>query len=1796
MEVNNTVKALDNLDSTLKKFNEQIDGDKTSDTNQNPESEQNDKEKDDASKKEKDKDGKGNETDTDREATDTKKTGDQDNVKDNQEQTFDQFNVKPPRGEESSADKFASTAAKPRRPSAEEIAKNWQELGVKRCNNCKFTTDDTELFKQHCTTCLSVRSTGNITFTYKNEEFKCNTCNEVWKIKAEFEEHIVCHLQDWPYVCLTCQNRKFPSRQLIEIHTKTDHPEGNARCGLKGMKNGRKYCEELMQLGTISINGKLVIPKTPKNHANQIVSKELINQKQEMSSKVESFANAVKSVAIGGVSVNNPTNTTVLPSQLTSESIVISQHPVSIVSGATIHHRPVLINMIKPAQTVPGVSQVITSNANPTKIVTPITSALALPVILQAATTAPNASVDHNAMVVNDSDAEVIANRPMPPARTTVTFQTIAPYPYQYTSKGGTLTRVSPAEEAKSKHLDTLFGQINRSTNVMQPTFISQKIKDIANPLAGDSNRTQLEASRKEPIPYQLKTITEYTCTQPTKTTSSSVSSLPQQNVLLVPVGQPVKISQQGQILNNMFYQQARSAGNFVPIQPLPVSIGSNDTNLRMQQPPSQTTQRLPFSQIPQMLTTNSATTVRNVNNTSVRSSVQNTTVNFGTVQSSTRPVVLQQDISGKNLNVQQSLETPISFVNDILTIPKKYLFKIKPGIGFVCEACKKCTREEYVFRRHVWEHFHREPLACKTCSPDCIASKNILDCKLVNNIVCNLIRRSTQDNLEATARSHKISKVGEKEVIDITDDDENQEDNQQDQDLLATEVIVLDDEDENGETQGLQIRISNTFSLSSPNNLEPMGKKDAQSNNETMSSDVQNRDKLDDGNKQSAVNDLISDIGQPKQSGNGDTVADLENFQKQKDTGHNSEAPENTNDGKQSPDIIVGEEDDDGNLKDSHLLDQSLSEPGNNSQEIVSKVLETNLKVYDPSVNESKDDETFEEVNQISKMSYNYMQSDVSSKTQQEDQDENLNLVNKTIFDTEVLSKQSQHAFYVCGYENCTYTGLSSIKYREHLQSKQHEREYNYVCGHCGQKDYTEDAHVRHIFSHANAKRFLLYKCPMHLCKYKTNLLHMYTCHLRAHPNEELIIKCIYCHKMFPSIESLEQHLKQNLLKFVVCPYCSFKFVNKHTVMLHIRFFHPDKMRMVSVTSQVVCYEREINFYVPPKSKVIYEPGLREKDLEETGSIDFPALLNDFQKESCAKEKHATEQNLLGKDSENGDGDDALSLPEEDQCDLHKESESKEPKGHQKEIADKKVTKGKGKTDTYFKGGPKSLECPHCSYLSYNQSLHAKHISIHDTEPEREKRFVCNLCPKGTEGLSHFITHVKNHVGKNTIKVFCCTACSYCSNQKRHIMDHVKDAHAKEALYTLKEEVVESNHFECKYCSFKARTAEQVTAHETSVHRINQNVISNNEKQGQKSSPSENDSSFDSGNDARKKKCKYHCEYCNDFFKHKSNLKEHMVNDHKDIENKQFIFFKCKYCTYTSTMKDMIISHLEKDHSGQDLRILRKIEKVENGNYVNVKENNDTGIAGKEGQSSTEGNDDPTANAPMETDEQNKIEIVVPDGNIFKQIFSCPICSFTTNMRLKAMKHLKEHPGVKPIRPNQKKTSTKPTARKSSTSLFPKNDLTRKKNSLIQQLPMSAKPLQNPFTAVKESAVEENILSGESKAMLNSPSKDSYILGEQKLHAALSACFIPFEKDMKYQCRICKQKIFKRFVLHRHILDHLKIVFFKCRYCEEGSIERTLMVGHIQKVHSSKSILYDSVEVSVLEQQFKERIFPPRL
>lgn len=1673
---------------------------------------------------------------------------------------------------------------------------------------------------------------------YKNTEFSCSVCDDTWTNRAEFEEHIVCHLQESPYVCLSCQNKKFASRQQIEIHTKIEHPSGGSRCGLKGMKIGRKYTEELIQNGTISIQGKLSVPKTPKNHISQI------NSLKEKTSGQQPSSETVPPVVVN-TSVQESSHG---PSASIAPTVVSALQPQVIpgrstlnVGSNTIHYKPEVLSVNSSVHCVSTKTLTLPSTVVSASKITSCTNTV--PSSHPQQVTIDSQPVMSRNTSVSETVAETASSRPMPPARTNINVLTNISEPHLYTSKGGTFVRVPPSEVAKSKHLDSLFGELNRTTNIMQPTTVSQKIKDIANPA---HDVTKKEGFTKS-IPYNLKTITEYTCTAAVRTVTPSVSSMPAQNLFLVQVGQPVMQTGGPVALPNtgIVYQSQNHGHVLVPIQPVHqtaqiTSIGTGP-NIRGQLTTAISTtpqNHKVFSQVPPnpvVLTSVPAV----VNTTS--SSNRNTPKILSNILSKPVTLVNSPKEGIKDRRDAETAKLPVitmpSSEEDQLQLPKKYLFKIKLGQGFVCEYCKKFTKDEYVFRRHVWDHFHGYPfVACKTCLPSLIAKKAFLECKLVNNIVCNLIKHSAKEQQATVSDPVKFLKIGDHEVIDITDD-EKDGNTPQNKKEHATEVIVLDDDDENADGQGPKIQISATFSLSDIQSMEQMAKKDQnyldnKAESQSMGKDIeekcaQNTVKSGAISRESGVQAAYSNVPKSKQNSEDVTISHVtdkvesevsvpvssEN-QKQvvptmvnSDTNNSLEV--NTKGNLKAylekkghyttcstTKLVTGsqvyqesEDDEDGNLK-GNLLDKSLSEPGETSEELVSQVLETNLKVYDPSnkaLEETSRDETKMNTDNAASERQNLPKTDTTVKQDKQAMgisgDTNIDLVNipgKNKFDSEILSKQSHNAFYLCGFENCSFTCMSSSKYREHIKSKVHGDEYNYVCGHCGQKDYTEDTHVRHIFTHANCKTFLLYKCPIRLCKYKTNVLPLYAEHLRAHPTEELNMKCVYCHKTFPTVDSLVQHLKQNLLKFVICPYCSFKFINRYVVMMHIKHFHPEKLRIVSVTSQIVCNEREINFYVPPKSKAVIHSYTSAKDTPDADNLDIPALLEDFQK-------------AAEKESENGD-EDALSLPEEDQSDYkEREKTSKRQKESKLQTASQKPIKTKGKSDVYSKNGPKSLECPKCSYLSYNQSLYAKHLSIHDTEPEREKRFVCNLCPKGCNSLPHFKTHVGNHVGKHVIKVFNCTACAYSSNQKCHIMDHVSDAHIEETVYTIKEEVVESNHSECSYCSFKARTAEQVFAHQGAVHNIDPKMPlgkssdkANKDSENMEGLEESGASSNSGGKSTKKKKYKYHCEYCSDFFKHKSNLKEHIVNDHKDTENKQFIFFKCKYCVYTSTMKDMIIGHLGEEHPGKDLRILRKVEMIESLDLDTAESKKelekDCKTKNKEG--------DHDVYDSEKTTEANKVEIVIPDGNIFRHIFSCPKCPFTSNLRIKTMKHLKEHPEIVPVRPDQQKLPSKKTARKSSSSSFSRVDVSTGRSSLFQQIPKSSEPLQNPFIAVKESVKTENTSSLDTQ--VTSPSKESYILGEQKLHAALSACFIPDKKDMKYQCRICKQKIFKKFVLHRHILDHLKIVFFKCKYCEEGSIEKTLMAGHIQKDHPSRPVLYDSVDLSILEQEFKEKIF----
>lgn len=1597
----------------------------------------------------------------------------------------------------------------------------------------------------HITTCSKGRkqekandATAKLTFSYTSGTFKCHTCNLTWTKKSEFIEHVLCHITDSPYICLNCK-QKFVSREHIETHCKTDHPSGDAKCGLIGMKKGGKVVEDLMQNQKIKIHGKVRVPHTPRLEFHPSTAillpvgsspsgtqySDQGKQHGDLSTSVNSQANPSGSVLPAKTCVEGTPIVLSLP--VVSSVHNVQQHiksPVPVreilakgsasityvvpsnktAVASSEKNTSVEIGLVPVTCTESSSHQSISfasNNAKPLSL--SVTSPVTSPIEKQAVEPASRSQVTHdNVMekkpVLNSCATVNLSSNMTPPTK---------PLGTDTASVLDTVIQKKLVDKNVEQHLNNLFGELNTQTNEICPTTVSTKIQKIVNVSAGTSSAVM------EPK-YQVKQVTQYTAPLPLPpgpvSVNTSTSNLPSGSALqgtpffLIPVGPVIRtVNVQPKFQN---HQALSGLHKQMPQQILPApNVRLNQTGQSIMPANSTVPGSLPL-----------VAETAEIQQPSLPPNIQRNPPEI-------TPTILTTASSGENTG--SASQTSEQMVVDRDKKGKNKVFLVKQGYGFVCEACRKFTKDEQIFKKHIWDHLHGSPRACKTCDYKMVRSKMVNYCHMVNSVLFNVTRRAAENE------HVKVMYDGEKEIIEITDDNES---DQVKEIKNLPEVIVLDDQEDEPESI-MTPKITGTFSLVETN--------------------------VGNGQLENKNQEEVNDKTTPEVPSTEATQVSCQ------DNVLNSRADQNFEKGQT---LSVTQSEDDEALK-KDILNESLSQPDDVTESFVSQVIETSLKDFDPNNTESV--KNIEEPVGMETTAKCRPGSSLSKKSDKcEIPNENL----LRAFDNSLLTKHRKDAFYICGFEGCHFACLYSQDYRAHLKHDKHKNEYCYVCGHCGQKDYNEDGHVRHMFAHANIKSFVLYKCPVRRCRYRTNVISLYEAHLKAHNQEELSIKCTYCHTTFPDARSLTYHLKKNLLKFVNCPYCSFRFVNNMVVKEHIKLSHPDRLRVISISSQIVCNEREINFYVTQKVKASgqVENETAVNSVAETTQLDIPALL---------EEVHNGKSADIGLGDGNSENGDSASLPEADQ-DVTQKSVTED--SDQKDSV-QKVSQDRSKNLIHDFAGPKSLQCPTCLFVSYSQSRHIEHRSLHDREPERDKRFLCVLCPKGFENLPKLRQHLLYHPGTNEIRVYCCTHCNYVTNVKSHIMDHCEDFHNVGSMYTLKTESVSSNEASCKYCGFKARNAEHVIQHELLVHKIKPIVSVEIRKdhpysrraQTSDQSPKKQKPVLVEKDEGKKRK--YHCEYCNKYFKHKQMLKEHLENEHKDIENKQFVFFKCKYCSYTSTMKEVIVNHIRKKHEGEEVRILRKIE------TVGKKEDGEKKVESLESNKVQSDGDVKLAECTSEDTEETKESVVVPDGNTFKKPFHCPKCSFESTLRVNTIRHLKTHPELKPIRPAEG-GAPRMTARK-STSLkvvtAPEVVLSKKRSLLIQDTP---RKLENPFTQVK-SAVSK--LENVGSVALVSPSKDTYVLGEKTLHSSLAACYVQLQEDVKFQCRICQQKITKKYVLHRHILDHLGIVFFKCKYCAEGATERMLLIGHIQKEHNSQPLEYITVTKTELDSQIKERL-----
>jgi len=177
----------------------------------------------------------------------------------------------------------------------------------------------------------------------------------------------------------------------------------------------------------------------------------------------------------------------------------------------------------------------------------------------------------------------------------------------------------------------------------------------------------------------------------------------------------------------------------------------------------------------------------------------------------------------------------PRTIVGQQIKQKKCQVFLYKPDYGFVCEVCKKFTKDESIFQKHIWDHIHGNPTACNVCTVEMIAKKQVDACLLIRNVFKN-VKKGMDEQKNSVPFRHVLD--GDKEIIEITDDDVHT-------DKPIPEVIVIDGECLTGGTEqdyNAATTESNDFEIPMEDNesltkarLSPEEEKDAGSRIESM-------------------------------------------------------------------------------------------------------------------------------------------------------------------------------------------------------------------------------------------------------------------------------------------------------------------------------------------------------------------------------------------------------------------------------------------------------------------------------------------------------------------------------------------------------------------------------------------------------------------------------------------------------------------------------------------------------------------------------------------------------------------------------------------------------------------------------------------------------------------------------------------------------------------------------------------------------------------------------------------------
>ncbi|CAC5396981.1 unnamed protein product [Mytilus coruscus] len=1621
----------------------------------------------------------------------------------------------------------ANAAAKQQQASAA-----WSRLGVLRCEHCKFTTDDVSLIDSHNVICSKKSVKTKVMLSYSGERFNCQTCGYPTSSRKKFEEHIALHLMIRPYICMTC-DITFESKKEIEFHVKMKHANDAVKCGLKGSKRIGQIIDSLINSQKHEFLGRTVDKRMVQSFLETSRPKEKIN------------------TSACGVPSSLQSNVSVKTRELVSSNFI----PVSNDSDV------IFVSSASSGITTTCVPSNLLSNQSETKLVgqaVPLTTQR--PLIL---------------VPVNNMNTNMLV--PL----SNVVSQTNS-------------HNVNTASSQSGVSVSTLSGS-NQFINLAPVQFASQNITISGN--AVHTNTVQgLQGTTVQTTTFQ-----------------GINSNTIQPNVLQGIPGSAIQVNNMRTIQGNAFQTNTFQGvqGNASPMSGLSQNVNFQNNATRFVLLPQTTITPVARSQAPSTNQQNKSITnisgvilnhaplMSLINPTVVQTQNLNTyAVTPGQTNTATS-ISKESSLSAQNINCvvpTTNTSTEVMSKTDkstseemkssmVETNGNKLYFR-KYGELYMCDYCKSETPLEDSFKEHIWKHFHQMQKICKDCPPTYNVSA---PCKIVLKVMIGLLSSSTGSQLSIKDKS-QLSPP--KEVVTISDDEDDGEGKMKvDKDKKELNVDVRPTKEKRSDTvkidsasepsgeEGLQLKITSTFSLSDtgkstkktesiPPKQHEEGMEDSEKN------DTNNRKSINPYNDEAAPPTIPEDSSKMEKA--LETIS-LDSDDSNSSDGHKSKTRKVENDFS----VEEGEKsfnkthDNEKNIlkENEMLIEESPSQSSTNGTEDV--ILRETRTVS------SNNEEIESEGQSLQIQNITAVAANIKEEIVNTHQDSSQLLFSKVKTEDALASTCDIDkkpiafplvAFYKCGFENCTFETTTSQEFREHL-GQSHGDAVEYKCAHCGQKSFTEDSHIRHLLFHSKPQNSLLFQCGVIGCRFRANLLHHYKDHLELSHQNVLLHRCHSCKEGYTSVDLLIEHLQSNLLKFVQCPYCTMKDGIRRNVLNHITAFHPGKPRQINVTSQLVCQERETNEFEKAKSKLTQDPST--------------SILANQQKKSSRIEP-LEQGNNRGIDESSKMTDIIENNPEDT------------------EMINKITSNPSIMGATYYR-------CNSCTYIGIGQNKLVKHMEMHTSAfiQSVQRPFICPDCPQAVNTLQQFISHLNLHVGDHLCYIYICQHCGFGTNLSNKINQHTTDSHgpiSEGKDYTQRTIRFSVTTKICAKCNAAFKTSQAHRDHVLKSHGITTNEISGKddletEQCGQNIASVNNKISKE--NDDESNPRRFTCNECGWASKKLPYLKSHMRKHYPGQDRCQITLFKCNYCDFTSTSKLIISAHSQKKHPGKIVRPRRVMETV----YITDSIEDDMSIDKFHCDLCTFSSEKVSGlqnhllschsgakNKAKDVYSGPKQEFLIPSGTVFKEFIQCPLCIFKTKKRIELLRHIKSHPSLEPK--TESATEVQVSDRVQNPLFFKLGGKRRSSSDLnpVVKKPRPVSPTISYDRIMMDSAKRDTGYRKQvaTKSTTNRPSigvkSMLYYLGGEQLHMKLKPCFSEFKQSPHFTCLICSEVVDDKYKLHKHVLQHMNVYFYKCAYCDHGTLDQTTIMVHIQREHR-RAIQYSKLDVEEIDSHINKAI-----